>query len=154
MNLTRCPPFGDLNLGGLIVDRKEVTLWFDVMRSLLCPLHTQTTGQGAAKRMHSVRDADPYADAVRTYYADATRLRHNVVRLTLPVAVGRSRRIALDIKDSHEFQHLHCVNLYIEHRGGRLRLRGDNPRTHVDTEFPGFRASVEGSKLAKAEQIF
>ncbi len=35
-----------------------------------------------------------------------------------------SDRLALDIKDSHEFEHLHPVNLYIEDRGRRIRLAG------------------------------
>jgi hypothetical protein len=35
-----------------------------------------------------------------------------------------SDRVALDMKDSHEFEHLHPVNLYIEHRGRRIRLAG------------------------------
>jgi hypothetical protein len=33
-----------------------------------------------------------------------------------------SDRIALDTKDCHEFEHLHPVNLYIEHRGRRIRI--------------------------------
>jgi hypothetical protein len=35
-----------------------------------------------------------------------------------------SERLALDLKDTHEFEHLHPVHLYIEHRGQRIRLAG------------------------------
>ena len=35
-----------------------------------------------------------------------------------------SDQVALDFKDSHEFENLHPVNLYIEYRGRRLRLAG------------------------------
>jgi hypothetical protein len=33
-----------------------------------------------------------------------------------------SDRVALDLKDSHEFEHLHPINLHIECRGRRTRL--------------------------------
>jgi hypothetical protein len=35
-----------------------------------------------------------------------------------------SDRLGLDMKDAHEFEHVHPVNLYIEYRGQRVRLAG------------------------------
>jgi hypothetical protein len=35
-----------------------------------------------------------------------------------------SDRLALDLKDVHEFEHLHPVHLYVEHQGQRIRLAG------------------------------
>jgi hypothetical protein len=43
-----------------------------------------------------------------------------------------SDRLVLDIKDSHEFEHLHPVNLFIEHRGRRIRIAGMVGRISVD----------------------
>ena len=35
-----------------------------------------------------------------------------------------SERLALDLKDIHEFEHLHHVHLYVEHRRQRIRIAG------------------------------
>ena len=36
-----------------------------------------------------------------------------------------SDRVAPDTKDGHEFEHLHPVNVYIEHWGGQIPICGD-----------------------------
>ncbi len=35
-----------------------------------------------------------------------------------------SDRLALDLKDTHEFEYCHPVNLYIEYRGHCVRIAG------------------------------
>jgi hypothetical protein len=46
---------------------------------------------------------------------------------------SESDRKALDAKDCHEFEHLHPVNLYAEHRDQGIRVAGMIGPFDVDT---------------------